>query len=112
MESSFQNERNVSKESMFSDSEILDSIRRGNRNKRRVFHKILFAFAISSVFILISSTLVNYKGLVFANEINNLVDKLAEVGQGILKHKTTKFHKARKKHNYRTKGISINLAQR
>ena len=112
MESFIQKERNSSKESMISDSDIIDSIRSGNGNKRRDFHKVLFAFAVSAVFILTSSILVNYTGLMYASEINNQVDKLAEVGQEILKYKETKFYKATKRGKYRIKVTSIHLAQR
>ena len=78
-----------SKESIISDTDIFNRIRRPNRNRRRMFHKVLITLAISSMFILTLSILVNKKGLIYANFIINQVNKLAELRQRMLEYRAT-----------------------
>ena len=100
-----QYEKGDSNESVISDTDIFDSIRRGNPKRRRTFHKILLAVAISSLVVLASSLTINSQELTYANEIKNYVNILATIERGMRRHRKINLWKAKRRRVH--KGMKI-----
>ena len=92
-----QYEKGDSNESVISDSDIFDSIKRGNPKKRRTFHKILLAVAISSLVVLATSITINSQELMYANEMKNYVNILATIERGMRRHRKINLWKAKRR---------------